>query len=100
MMLFRQQMDESNHEMVNLFTQQIGTMFNPLIQSKNQSYQALATQMGRISDFFIPLQPVYQRIPPYPKYLTNLKYSTCESYQTGVQRQQLVPQPQPVEPMI
>jgi len=30
MILFRQQMDESNHEMVNLLTQQIDTMFNPL----------------------------------------------------------------------
>jgi hypothetical protein len=31
MMLFRKQMDESNHEMVNLLTQQIGMVFNPLI---------------------------------------------------------------------
>ena len=54
MMLFRQQMDESNHEMVNLLTQQIGTVFNPLIQTTNQGYQALATQMGRIVDFFTP----------------------------------------------
>jgi len=57
-MLFRQQMDESNHEMINLLTQQIGTVFNPLIQSKNISYQALATQMGRVSYFFAPLQHV------------------------------------------
>jgi len=46
MMLFRQQIDESNHEMVNLLTQQIGTEFNPLVQNTNQGYQALATQMG------------------------------------------------------
>ena len=62
MMLYRQQTDESNHEMVNLLTQQIGTMFNPLIQSTNQSYQALATQMGRIEDFFASPQTVHQRI--------------------------------------
>jgi len=31
MMLFRQQMDESNHEMVNLLIQQIVTVFNPLV---------------------------------------------------------------------
>lgn len=31
MLSIRQQMDESNHEMVNMLTQQIGTMFNPLI---------------------------------------------------------------------
>jgi hypothetical protein len=43
MMLFRQQMDERNHEMVNLLIQQIGTMFNSLIQNTNQGYQALAT---------------------------------------------------------
>jgi len=63
MMLFMQQMDESNHEMVNLLIQQIGTMFNPLIQSMYQGYQALATQMGRIADFFAPPQIVYQYIP-------------------------------------
>jgi hypothetical protein len=61
MMLFRQQMDESSHEMVNLLTQQICTMFNPLIQ--NRSYQAFATQMGRIANLFAPPQPVYQQIP-------------------------------------
>jgi len=60
MMLLRQQMDESNHEMVNLLTQQIDTMFNPLIQDTNQSYQALATQMGRIEYFFAHPQIVHQ----------------------------------------
>jgi len=35
MSLLRQQMDESNHEMVNLLTQQIGTVFNPLIRDTN-----------------------------------------------------------------
>ncbi|KAK2435564.1 hypothetical protein QL285_020611 [Trifolium repens] len=48
----RQQMDESNHDMVNLLTQLIGTVFNPLIQNTNDSYQMLAYQMGRIADFF------------------------------------------------
>jgi len=45
----RQQMNERNHDMVNMLTQQIGIIFNPLIQNRNQSYQALATQMGRIT---------------------------------------------------
>jgi len=54
MMLFRKQMDERNHEMVHLLTQQIGTMFNPFIKSTNQSYQALVTQIGRITDLFAP----------------------------------------------
>jgi len=62
-MLFRQQMDESNHKMVYLLTRQIGTVFNPLIQSTNKIYQALATQMGRIANFFAPPQPIYQQIP-------------------------------------
>jgi hypothetical protein len=56
MNLLRQQMDESNHEMVNLLTQQIDTMFNPLIRDTNRSYQALTTQMGRIANFFAPPQ--------------------------------------------
>jgi len=60
MITLNQQMEESNHEMVNLLTQKIGTVYNPLIQNTNQSYQALATQMGRIAYFFAPLQPVYQ----------------------------------------
>jgi len=31
-------------------------VFNPLIQNTNQSYQMLATQMGRITYFFSPVQ--------------------------------------------
>jgi hypothetical protein len=62
-MSLRQQMDESNHEMVNLLTQQIGTVFNPLIQSTNDSYNMLAHQMGRIADFFgTPAPPVQPRL--------------------------------------
>jgi len=38
MNLLRKQMDESNHEMINLLTQQIGTLFNPLIRDTNRSY--------------------------------------------------------------
>jgi hypothetical protein len=60
MNVLRQQMDESNHEMVNLLIQQIGTVFNPLIREKNRSYQAITTQMGRITDFLPPPQPVTQ----------------------------------------
>jgi len=55
-------MDESNHEMVNLLTQQIGPMFNRLIQNTNHSDQALATQVGRIVDFFTPPQTILQQI--------------------------------------
>jgi len=45
-------MEESNHEMLNLLTQHISTMFNPLIQDTNNSYQALYIQMERIANFF------------------------------------------------
>jgi len=48
----RQQMEETNHEMVNLVTQQIGAIINPLIQDTNKSYQPLSIQMERMADFF------------------------------------------------
>ncbi|KEH40930.1 hypothetical protein MTR_1g037660 [Medicago truncatula] len=63
MIFLRQQMDESNHDMINMLTQQIDTIFNPLIQNTNQSYQALAIQMERIEGFFAPPQPGHQQIP-------------------------------------
>jgi len=92
--VLRQQMDESNHEMVNLLTQQIGTMFNPLIRETNRSYQALITQMGRISDFFAPQQPVYQLVTQIQN------QQPLRLVEPMVQRQHLVPQPQPVEPVM
>ncbi|KAK2368350.1 hypothetical protein QL285_081551 [Trifolium repens] len=63
LMAMRQQMDDSNHDMVNMLTQQIGTVFNPLIQNTNQSYQVLATQMERIVDFFGAPQVPNQQVP-------------------------------------
>jgi hypothetical protein len=48
----RQQMDEANHEMVNLVTQQMGAVINPLIRDTNNSYQALSIQMERMANFF------------------------------------------------
>jgi hypothetical protein len=38
-------------------------VFNPLIQNANQSYQLLATQMGRMTDFFGAPQVPNQQIP-------------------------------------
>lgn len=38
--------------MINMLTQQIGTMFNPLIQNTNWNYELLGNQMGRITNFF------------------------------------------------
>jgi len=45
-------MEDSNHEMVNQVTQQIGTIINPLIRDTNNSYQAMSAQMERIANFF------------------------------------------------
>lgn len=45
-------MDESNHEMLRMLSQQMGTIFNPLIQNTTQTNQQMTTQMTRIADFF------------------------------------------------
>ena len=52
LMALRQQMEDSNHDMVNMLTRKIGTMFNPLVQDTNNRYQALYAQMERIANFF------------------------------------------------
>jgi hypothetical protein len=39
LMALWQKMEDTNHEMVNMLTQQIGTLFNPLIQQTHNSYQ-------------------------------------------------------------
>ena len=38
---WRQQMDESNHEMVQMLTQTLATVLNPLIQNTTQSNQQM-----------------------------------------------------------
>ena len=48
----RHQKEDCNHEMVNMLTQQIGTVFNPLIPETQNSYRELSDQMGRIVDLF------------------------------------------------
>ncbi|KAK2444838.1 hypothetical protein QL285_015833 [Trifolium repens] len=64
MAVLRQQMDESNHDMVNALTQQIGTIFNHMLQTANDNYLLLANQMGRMADFFgAPDAPNNQRVP-------------------------------------
>ena len=59
----RQVVDDSNHDMVNMMTQQIGNAINPLINHTNNSNQQLATQMGRIADFFGGPQPQIRPLP-------------------------------------
>lgn len=56
MMAMRQQMNESNLELVNTSTQQMGTIFSPLISNINQTYKLFANQMGRIIDFLACLK--------------------------------------------
>ncbi|AES96971.2 hypothetical protein MTR_5g043720 [Medicago truncatula] len=92
-------MDDSDHDMINLLTQQIGMVFNPLIQNMNEGYQALATQMGRIADFFTPPQTVYQRIPQNQNIPQIQNTQPMQIVEPIVQRQQHVPRPQPVEQM-
>jgi len=57
-------MEDSNHQMVNMLTQQIGTVFNPLIRDTHYSYLALSDQMGRIADFFGAHPRRNVQIPP------------------------------------
>ncbi|XP_050919575.1 uncharacterized protein LOC127137133 [Lathyrus oleraceus] len=66
--VIRQQMDESNHEMVHMLTQQMGTILRPLIQDSTHSCQQLATQMTRIKDFLgAPRAQVCQNPAPPPR---------------------------------
>ena len=61
-------MNERNHEMVHMLTQQMGTILRPLIQDSTQSYQQLATQMTRIGDFLgAPRAQVRQNLTPLPR---------------------------------
>jgi len=96
----RQQMEETNHEMVNMVTQQIGVVINPLIQDSNRSYQALFVQMEQMADFFGA--PAARNVPT-PR---NLSAGVTESLTVGqtnqapeIQEQaQRVPTPAPEEP--
>jgi len=56
-------MEDTNHEMVNMLTQQICIVFNPLIQQTHNSYQTLTDQMGRITNFF-GAAPIQNRSVP------------------------------------
>jgi len=77
--------------------QQIGIVFNPLIQSTNHSYQALATQMERIAYFFTPPQSAHQQIPRIQNIPKIQNPQPLQIVELVVQRQQLGPQPQLVE---
>src|ERR1044072_2672506 len=49
--------------MIWLIPQQIGDVFNPLINYTNNTYQLFAQQMGRITDFFGTPPPPNHTIP-------------------------------------
>ncbi|XP_057452213.1 uncharacterized protein LOC130744035 [Lotus japonicus] len=57
----RQQIDESKYNMVNMLTQQMSTMLNPLIQ--------VAQQLGRVADVFeaLSLDTTFQRVTDYDR---------------------------------
>ena len=46
---FRQQLKESHHDLVNMLTQQMATIFTLLIESTNTRYDQLARQVNRIA---------------------------------------------------
>src|ERR1043165_146849 len=48
----RQQMDDSNHDMVGILAREMNAIFGPLIQNINRTNQENAVQMTRIADFF------------------------------------------------
>ena len=50
--VLRQQMDESNHDMVQMLAQTLSTVLNPLIQNTTQSNQQMTAQMTCMSNFF------------------------------------------------
>jgi len=98
LMVLRQQMEDTNPEMVNMLTQQIGTVFNPLIQQTHNSYQTLTDQMRRIANFFgaprIQKRPMPQNQSQRPVQIP------VERLNNGVpvaQMQQPVVKPQPQE---
>lgn len=73
--VMRHQMDESNHEMAHMLTQQMGIILRPLIQDSTQSYQQLETQMTRIENFLgAPRAQVRQTPPPPPRSETPVRH--------------------------
>ncbi|XP_050895799.1 uncharacterized protein LOC127102475 [Lathyrus oleraceus] len=49
--VLRQQMDDSNHELVNMLTNQMGTVFNPVIQETTETNRQVANQLTRLCNF-------------------------------------------------
>ncbi|XP_050919279.1 uncharacterized protein LOC127136800 [Lathyrus oleraceus] len=49
--VLRQQMDDSNHELVNMLTNQMGTVFNPVIQESAETNRQVANQLTHLCNF-------------------------------------------------
>ncbi|XP_050897107.1 uncharacterized protein LOC127103915 [Lathyrus oleraceus] len=49
--VLRQQMDDSNHELLNILTNQMGTVFNPVIQESAETNRQVANQLTRLCNF-------------------------------------------------
>ena len=50
LVVFRQQIDHSNHEMVNTLTNHMATFLNPMLRTTNESYQQMNGILARIED--------------------------------------------------
>ncbi|XP_050893866.1 uncharacterized protein LOC127100657 [Lathyrus oleraceus] len=49
--VLRQQMDYSNHQLVNMLTNQMGTVFNPVIHESAKTNRQVANQLTRLCNF-------------------------------------------------
>ncbi|XP_050919014.1 uncharacterized protein LOC127136510 [Lathyrus oleraceus] len=63
--VLRQQMDDSNHELVNMLTNQMSTVFNPLIQESTETNRQVANQLTRLCNFLgAPARQITPMIRP------------------------------------
>ncbi|XP_050915750.1 uncharacterized protein LOC127130832 [Lathyrus oleraceus] len=63
--VLRQQMDDSNHELANMLTNQMGTVFNPLIQESAETNRQVVNQLTRLCNFLgAPARQMTQMIRP------------------------------------
>ena len=96
MAAIRQTMEETNHDMVNMMTQQIGTVINPLIRDTNTSYQRLSDQMERIANFF-GAPPIQNNPLPQNR---NVRAIEIIADEPVVRNHENIVQPQVVQPQV
>ena len=67
--VFGQQIDHSNHEMVNTLTNHMASILNPLLRTTNEIYQQMNGILNQIGDALViprnqpEVRPVIQEIP-------------------------------------